>query len=186
VFGESNWSRNVLSHLNLPALETLAADVHSASAELLPFLEASSPPLREFLLAKAGEFHQLARCLRLVPGLRRLDLCAAQFDLAAELFAALAESRSAPSLLPQLSTLAIHFAAHADLSAIHGFFWPAALRALTARRTHLQVLYLDIAERPLASQMPALDIIAGFRELVADGMQVYIRDSLGKWKCTFD
>ncbi|KAJ7302105.1 hypothetical protein DFH08DRAFT_978212 [Mycena albidolilacea] len=172
VFGESNWSRDVLSHLNLPAIETLAADVHSASAELLPFLEASSPPLRELLLAEAGEFRQLARCLRLVPGLRRLDLCAAQFDLAAELFAALAESRSAPSLLPQLSMLAIHFAAHADLSAIHGFFWPAALRALTARRTHLQVLYLDIAERPLASQMPAPDIIVGFRELVADGMQV--------------
>ncbi|KAJ7896310.1 hypothetical protein B0H14DRAFT_2679011 [Mycena olivaceomarginata] len=184
VFDESNWSRNVLSHLNLPALETLAADVHGT--ELLPFLEASSPPLRELLLAKAGEFHLLARCLRLVPGLRRLELCATQFDLAAELFVALAESRSTPSLLPQLSTLVIHFAAHADLSAIHGFFWPAALRALTARRTHLQVLHLDIAERPLASQMPALDIVVGFRELVADGMQVYIGDSLGKWKCTFD
>ncbi|KAJ7896295.1 hypothetical protein B0H14DRAFT_3612264, partial [Mycena olivaceomarginata] len=130
VFDESNWSRNVLSHLNLPALETLAADVHGV--ELLPFLAASSPPLRELLLAKAGEFLIYSPDAFALYPVCAGSNCVPPNSISRQNSRYSSTSLCTPTFRP--STV---------------FFWPAALRALTARRTHLQVLHLDVAERPL-------------------------------------
>ncbi|KAJ7896342.1 hypothetical protein B0H14DRAFT_3425699 [Mycena olivaceomarginata] len=178
VFDESEvkrgtpFSRGVLDHLALPALEALGVNV--GGAELLSFLMESSPPLRELVVTDPGNFSLLVRCLRLVPRLHQLELWGSQSDLAKHLFdeLAAAAAKSPSLLLPQLSTLVFHFDTDENLSTAPESFWSAALHALRARRARLRVVNFEVAERIPPPPMPVPKIIIdGLRELVADEMK---------------
>ncbi|KAJ7871251.1 hypothetical protein B0H14DRAFT_2724938 [Mycena olivaceomarginata] len=119
------------------------------SGHLLSFLKRSSPALRELVLGYESDFLPLAECLRFAPDLKQFELWETYCSLAEELFGALTESAS---LLPQLSILIINLTED-DLATSDSF--------------------------GTQHSMPTPDIIAAFRELVADGMQVHINDSVG-------
>jgi hypothetical protein len=180
-------ANEVLDSLSLPGLEVLVAGVRCDI--LLPFLKRSSPPLQELVFVERlfapYNFLWLDECLQLVPDLRQLKIWVAQRHVVEALFVALAEC---PSLLPQLSSLDLHFNAWQPL--FPGSFWTAALRALTTRRTQFQLVHLNLPDRLLPSKILPPDTVAAFKELVADGMKICIADSRGesdgKWKHTFE
>ncbi|KAJ7360801.1 hypothetical protein DFH08DRAFT_931128 [Mycena albidolilacea] len=159
MFGEQgrcpSSDHNILDGLSLPGLEALRTTVNSAV-------------LRELVLGHESDFLPLAECLRLAPDLKQFELWETYGSLAEELFGALTESAS---LLPQLSILIINLTDDEDPE-ISDSFWNAALAALVARRRLTVPIVTD-------SEMPTPDIIAAFRELVTDGMQVHISNSVG-------
>ncbi|KAJ7871231.1 hypothetical protein B0H14DRAFT_2724858 [Mycena olivaceomarginata] len=176
MFGEQgrypSFDHNILDSLSLPGLEALSITVNTD--HLLSFLKRSSPALQELVLAHESDFLSLAECLRFAPDLKQFELQETYYSLAEELFGALIESAS---LLPQLSILIINLTDNEDPEISYSF-WNTALGALVARRTQLLFFRLTI---PIltALEMPTPDIIAAFRELVADGMQVHIIESVG-------
>jgi hypothetical protein len=172
IFGGSvdnpNSDDYILTWLSLPALETLSLWVDFSGDDLFDFLERSSPPLQELFMgggAAENVAPRLRESLHLVPTLTLFYVWRPGSDFTAELFTALADS----SLLPNLHTLTIDLY-HSDIfdSSCMTF-----LRALSARRTQLQIVRVTLAAGPPASLKPA-DVLAAFRELVADGMQVHI------------
>jgi hypothetical protein len=176
MFGEQgrypSFDHNILDSLSLPGLEALSITVNSD--HLLSFLKRSSPALRELVLAHESDFLSLAECLRFAPDLKQFELWDTYCSLAEELFGALTESAS---LLPQLSILIINLTDD-EYPVISYSFWNAALSVLVARRT--QLLFFRLTIPILADlEMPTPDIIVAFRELVADGMQVHISESVG-------
>jgi len=107
---------------------------------------------------------RLFECLHLVPSLSHFEAWWPGCHRVVEFSIALAES---PSLLPNLRTLIIHL--HwSDLLDVH---WRTLLRALSGRRTQIQVFRLKVN---YVTTPPWPDILAAFRELVVDGMDVYI------------
>jgi hypothetical protein len=170
----------ILDHLSLPRLETLFAD--AILSKLLPFLQRSSPPLRELVLGNESDLPLLAECLHLVPDLRRFEMWDSLCGLVEGFFAALVQS---PSLLPQLRTLVFHINENQTVDHISISFWTVALRALTARRTHLQVFHLEVPIGLASSIIPAVEISAALGELAADGMKICISGSDGEWKRTY-
>jgi hypothetical protein len=102
--------------------------------------------------------------------------------LVEEFFAALVQS---PSLLPQLRTLVFHIYENQTVDHISVSFWTVALRALTARRTYLQVFHLEVPIGLAPSIIPAAEISAALGELAADGMKICISGSDGEWKRTY-
>ncbi|KAJ7458009.1 hypothetical protein B0H11DRAFT_2286787 [Mycena galericulata] len=159
----------ILEHLTLPRLETLFLSMYVIGEELLAFLKRSSPPLRELVVGVGCEnddIPQLDECLRLVPTLIRFELWWPEGDVTVEqFFAAWAESPS--SLLPNLRSLTIRF--H-SVPTIPDSSWEGLLRAFTAR-TKIRTIRIEFYS---PSSKPAAHILAAFRELVADGMEVYI------------
>ncbi|KAJ7860497.1 hypothetical protein B0H13DRAFT_1119480 [Mycena leptocephala] len=169
IFGESaegpDPDYGILRCLTLPALETLSVSLDNDG--FFPFLKRSSPPLQELILAYGEYSFPFAECLRLVPTLARFTLLWPRAYLVAEFFAALAESPS--PIVPNLHSLTIHL----NSSTITDSSWKTLLRALSARRTQLQVVHIGlIYGSPDWVLEP--DIRAEFRQLVADGMQVYV------------
>ncbi|KAJ6463991.1 hypothetical protein C8R45DRAFT_1107568 [Mycena sanguinolenta] len=136
---------DVLTHLSLPALETLhiASLQQAPFTDLLLFLQRCAPPLRELVLRGARStfpFPRLNECLRLLPSLTHLEVWAPFADLDTELFTALADSES---LLPNLRTLRF---------AIRDSFTFTSLE-----------------------NNPNLTLsLAGFQRLIAEGMEVVI------------
>jgi hypothetical protein len=184
MFGECGTSPlfdyGFLEHLSLPGLETLFAD--SMLESLLPFLQRSLPPLRELVLGNESDMPLLAECLHLVPNLRRFEMWRIPCGLVEQFFAALVQS---PSLLPQLRTLVFRINNNQMVDVIPISFWTVALRALTARRTHLQVFHLEAPIGLASSMIPAAEISAALGELAADGMKICISDSYGEWERTY-
>ncbi|KAJ7310867.1 hypothetical protein DFH08DRAFT_456414 [Mycena albidolilacea] len=184
MFGECGTSPlfdyRFLEHLSLPGLETLFADAILES--LLSFLQRSSPPLQELVLGNESDMPLLAECLHLVPDLRRFEMWDSPCGLVEEFFAALVQS---PSLLPQLRTLVFHINENQTVDNISISFWTVALRALTARRTHLQVFHLQVPIGLASSIIPAAEISAALGELAADGMKICISGSDGEWVRTY-
>ncbi|KAJ7982839.1 hypothetical protein DFH06DRAFT_1171729 [Mycena polygramma] len=158
--------------LTLSALETLSLAMRDVDfTDLAAFLQRSSPPLRELALGRVPdvEFIHLDGCLRIVPTLISFELWWPPVGsiITEEFVRALAEL---PTLLPNLQTLTLHL-----LSVVYNAFWRIFLRALSARRTRLKVVYVDTeAEERLEI---AEDILAALRELVTDGMQIYIGEA---------
>ncbi|KAJ7509516.1 hypothetical protein B0H11DRAFT_1251459 [Mycena galericulata] len=163
----------ILGCLTIPRLESLSLSMlETSGGDLLSFLKRSSPPLRELVLGGgldiSGQFDSLDECLRLVPTLTRLEFWwwppARNLE---ELFAA-----SPSEFLPNLRSLAIRLCVDAP-----GFrsWWKVLLRVLTARRTQIQIVRIEClsSEFSSTSQIVA-NIPAGFRELVAGGMKLYI------------
>jgi hypothetical protein len=163
-----------LEHLSLPGLETLFADAILES--LLPFLQRSSPPLLELVLGNESDMPLLAECLHLVPDLRWFEMWRIPCGLVEDFFAALVQS---PSLLPQLRTLGFHIDEMENDIPIS--LRTVALRALAARRTHLQVLHLEVPIGFTSSMIPT-EISAALEELAADGMKICISNSDGEWE----
>ncbi|KAJ7723013.1 hypothetical protein DFH07DRAFT_283749 [Mycena maculata] len=168
---------HILHHLSLPDLRnlTLSPLFCISDEDLYSFFKRSSPPLQELVMTDRKYRHQPLRldaCLRLIPTLTRLELWDPQRDLMEKLFTDLAESPT--GFLPALRDLSIprHFI---TLS------WEAMLRALSVRRT--QIAYFratKFKKRQSYHDHGALGlppnplILAAFRELVADGMELRI------------
>ncbi|KAJ7896401.1 hypothetical protein B0H14DRAFT_501188 [Mycena olivaceomarginata] len=184
MFGEYGTSPRFdcrfLDHLSLPGLETLF--VHAILERLLPFLQRSSPPLRELVLGDESDMPLLAECLHLVPDLRRFEMWDSLCSLVEDFFAALVQC---PSLLPQLRTLVFRINEDQMVDDLPISLWTVALRALTARRTHLQVFHLEAPVGLVSSIIPAAEISAALGELAADGMKICISGSDGEWKRTY-
>ncbi|KAJ7827994.1 hypothetical protein B0H13DRAFT_2118473 [Mycena leptocephala] len=123
------------------------------------------PALRRLIFGGSNVASRLRESLHLLPTLTLFYVWRPGSDFTAELFIALADS----SLLPNLHTLTIDLY-HSDIfdSSCMTF-----LRALSARRTKLQSVRVTLAVGAPLSLEPA-DVLAAFRELVADGMQVHI------------
>ncbi|KAJ7646035.1 hypothetical protein DFH06DRAFT_1210941 [Mycena polygramma] len=176
VFGErgTNPDSNdgVFNYLSLPALEVLSLSLTATSTGgFFSFLERSSPPLQELILGDGLRDHVfrtgfalLADSLRLVPTLTRLELWGPSPRTTTGLFTAMTESLS---LLPNLHTLALY---PYDWSGIPYPAWKKLLKAFLIRRTTLRTLYVELSGSP----QPAADILAGFRALQAEGMQIHI------------
>ncbi|KAJ7682410.1 hypothetical protein DFH06DRAFT_1314629 [Mycena polygramma] len=159
----------ILKFLTLPALQTLRLSlVHFSYDELRLFLRRSSPPLKELTLDSA---HRpiLIECLHLVPTLQHFEVWSMRSDLLGDLLVALANSSS---FLPDLHTFRIfrlQFAAGGiNLDSV----WRSFLLALSSR-PKLQTVYVEVGAYN-TSPMPSWDIVAAFRELAKNGMQIYI------------
>ncbi|KAJ7509531.1 hypothetical protein B0H11DRAFT_2269964 [Mycena galericulata] len=162
----------ILRCLTIPGLESLSVSMlETSSGDLLSFLQRSSPPLRELVVGGGldtdDQFDGLDECLRLVPTLTRLEFWRwpAAHNLE-ELFAA-----SPSEFLPNLCSLAIRiYLAVSDL----GVWWETLLRVLTARRTQIQTVRIVCGSGLTSTSQIVANIPAGFRELVAGGMKIYI------------
>ncbi|KAJ6558230.1 hypothetical protein B0H19DRAFT_1261760 [Mycena capillaripes] len=159
---------NLLRCLSLPQLETLSLSMRPVSgAILLSFLKRSSPPLRTLVLRPGRlDFSQLHQCLCLVPTLIRFELWYPGSRLLKELFAAFADS----PILPNLHSLTIY----TDSSVISYSSCTTLLRALAARRAHLQIVHIEMSADSWISLKPTADILAAFRDLIVDGMKIHI------------
>jgi hypothetical protein len=168
---------DILTGLTVPALETLELTLRDVD-DLFSFLKRSSPPLRDLVLSEGKEHHlfRLADCLRLVPTLSHLGLAAVAWPpsyasrLMGASFAALGNSES-PPLLPNLHSLVLFSPTMQD------FPLQALYHAVSARRTQLRVVQVKLRVLPDSAslmQQPMADILTAFRELAADGMQIYI------------
>ncbi|KAJ7512414.1 hypothetical protein B0H11DRAFT_481017 [Mycena galericulata] len=168
---------DILKYLTIPSLDALFLSMHLVSGgDLLSFFTRSSPPLRELvvdLVSREENFTRLDECLRLVPTLTHLDLWCPSRRAMDEMFATLAQS---PSLLPNLCSWTIWLdpAWNNPINPISSASWEDLLRALTARRTHIQIVHVAF-ERIFASELRkvAADILAELGELVAGGMELY-------------
>ncbi|KAF7328735.1 hypothetical protein MVEN_02502200 [Mycena venus] len=158
---------NILNFLSLPTLEALSVSFRQLHiADLVSFLERSSPPLQVLIAGEglgSSDFIKLHRCLTLVPTVTCFEIWWPDPNIVVDLFTALADSAS---LLPNLRYLTIH---HVDESNILDSSCETLIRALSARRTELQVVRIIFDDRP-----PPVDLLDALRKLVADGMEIYI------------
>ncbi|KAJ7484978.1 hypothetical protein B0H11DRAFT_2017561 [Mycena galericulata] len=159
----------ILAHLTLPRLESLSISMYEISGDdFSSFFERSSPPLRELVLGNGCDnvdITQLLECLRLVPILTRLTVWWSKSRTLEHIFAALAEAPS--HLLPNLRSLTLTLYSTIPTS---GSCWETLLRALTARRSKMQAVHIELD----SSFRPAASTLGVFEELVADGMSIYI------------
>ncbi|KAJ7187183.1 hypothetical protein C8R46DRAFT_1059111 [Mycena filopes] len=165
-------SVEIFPYLTLPALETLFLPMFGVANHVLSaFLQRSSPPLQQLVLAgNDSDFPELEECLRLAPSLTSFELHTNRTIVVHDLFAALAES--ATGLLPALRSVKITQLPTLDVPS-----YPTILRLLSLRRTQLVSFGLRSSSRKLGklSQLyPAQEIRDGFRQLVAGGMEIYI------------
>jgi hypothetical protein len=136
-------------------------------------LDRSSPPLQELLIDGrifGLDFIRLAECLHLIPTLTRFELWRPRSRSVASIFTALADSLY---LLPNLQCLTIHMVPQQANEFHSDDLWQTILRALSARRTQLRVLHVNLGASR-TSVGPAADILAAFAELVQNGMQIHI------------
>ncbi|KAJ7509515.1 hypothetical protein B0H11DRAFT_2421476 [Mycena galericulata] len=162
----------ILRCLTLPHLQSLSVSMlQTLTGDLLSFLQQSSPPLRELVLGAGFDFNDqfdgIDECLRLVPTLTHLEFRSwpATRNLE-ELFAAFPSE-----FLPNLCNLTIRlYLAVSDF----GVWWESLLRVLTARRTQIQIVRIMCGSGFTSASQMVANIPAGFRELVAGGMKLYI------------
>ncbi|KAJ6558225.1 hypothetical protein B0H19DRAFT_1235159 [Mycena capillaripes] len=162
----------LFSCLTLPALETLSLSLHKNSSDnVFDFLKCSSPPLKQLGMRDASrgglDFVELQECFYLIPTLTDLTVWEPRMGFMAGLCAALADSLS---LLPNLHILKI-----VDLYCLTDrnadSLWKTLLRVLSSRRTQLRIVHIELENLSMKS---AADALVEFRDLVADGMQIYI------------
>ncbi|KAJ7924445.1 hypothetical protein B0H13DRAFT_1194275 [Mycena leptocephala] len=171
VFGPGNHGGDdILAGLSLPALEELVIPLyHLTYIGFSLFLEQSLPPLRRLALGnsyKDIEFVHLDEWLRLVPTLTDLEFFTYQSIFADNLFSTLADFPS--DFLPNLRSLKIqHQSPVLSLSS-----YQSLLRALSTRHTRLSCFHLEALNDD--EPKPPADVCDGLRQLVADGMEIYI------------
>ncbi|KAJ6577796.1 hypothetical protein B0H19DRAFT_1121407 [Mycena capillaripes] len=171
----------ILKHLTLPALESLALPFNGDSAHVLPlFLQRSSPPLQSLTLSKGGSslfnLSELDQSLRLIPSLAHVKCYARDESLIDDLFSALAD---APSLfLPNLQSLHIQH----EFSGLSERSYQRVYRALSIRREQLVRIVIKSGTRPrfnMATSGPDADIGYDLRRLATEEMDIYIGDGDG-------
>ncbi|KAJ7666663.1 hypothetical protein DFH06DRAFT_1294898 [Mycena polygramma] len=160
----------VLTHLSLPALETLALPYTRISGnDLSLFLKQSSPPLQTLSIGGWNQgliFTELNGWLRRVPTLTHLDLVNLhRTNYANDFFPALGGLQ----LLPILRALKMKYRPSIPQSSCE-----ALLRALSARCTHLRSFHLECTSYDHTKPPPS--ICDGFRLLAGDGI---VGDSFG-------
>ncbi|KAJ7682414.1 hypothetical protein DFH06DRAFT_293761 [Mycena polygramma] len=178
AFGECSKRPNsddtVLNFLTLPALQTLRVSLDNLfDIDLLSFLERSSPPLKDLVIGngrRSGTFENLCECLGLVPSLERFEV----WGLGSSLLHQLCTALTSPSLVPDLRTLRIiHLYESNDQV---DSCWETLLRVLSSR-SKLRIVHVEMLTAShlfRRSFEPTSSILAAFRELVKDGMQIYI------------
>ncbi|KAF7338184.1 hypothetical protein MVEN_02043300 [Mycena venus] len=158
---------NILHHITLPALETLAVRLRDLSdSHFSLFLKRSSPPLRKLVLSggvKGLQFIRLGEWLRLLPSLVDLEFYTVQSVFIDDLFSALADS--SPQLLPNLQSLKIYH--HLPTP----FSYQKLLRLLSART---QLVCFHLKGFSGYEPRPHADVRDRLRQLVADGIEIYI------------
>ncbi|KAJ7924452.1 hypothetical protein B0H13DRAFT_1194423 [Mycena leptocephala] len=161
---------DILLHISLPALEELVVPLYDLTPSgLLLFLEQSLPPLRRLALGSEYrdiEFIELDEWLRLVPALTDLELFTEHSIFADDLFSTLADSPS--GFLPNLRSLKIQH----QSSALSPSSYQSLLRALSTRHTRLSCFHLQALRQD--EPKPPADVCDGLRQLVADGMEIYV------------
>ncbi|KAF7326853.1 hypothetical protein MVEN_02579200 [Mycena venus] len=158
----------ILDYVLLPTLQTLAFPLQNASATsaLSRFLQRSRPPLQKLILKLSSSFPTLLECVRLVPLLTDLELDGRRESRGPEdLFFALADSSS--QLLPHLRTLIIrdHYLNPSESS------YQTVIRTLSVRRG--QLVSFRLMAHHFSSE-PPIDVCARLRQMVADGMDIYV------------
>ncbi|KAJ7666911.1 hypothetical protein DFH06DRAFT_1295045 [Mycena polygramma] len=172
--GEDSNDR-ILGSLTLPGLETISMLVWDADTDLLlSLLKRSLPPLRELEIAlNHADWTGLNQCLRLVPTVENFAMWNPRAHLLLEFLAALAES---PSLLPGIRSLTIEII-DIDFCAS----WSTLLNALSSRRGHVRHVHVEALWGNMNVQVwPTDEILSAFKDLAAEGMQMYIGSPGGK------
>ncbi|KAJ7655855.1 hypothetical protein DFH06DRAFT_1091879 [Mycena polygramma] len=160
-----NNNEEIMNRLSLPGL--VALSVSSSIEDLLLFLERSTPHLRELAIWAPyfGNCHlePFRKCLRLLPTLTHLEMWwhLSTYPLA-EIIGSLAE-------VPSLCSLAIRNYTVTFSPAL----WKSFLSALTERHAELRIVHIELYTAKL-SERPTPDVLAGLRELVADGVEIYV------------
>ncbi|KAJ7237743.1 hypothetical protein B0H12DRAFT_1138507 [Mycena haematopus] len=160
----------ILTYFTLPALETLTVPMFVVSAgDLLRLLKRSAPPLRKLVVGiddsqRLLTSHELHECLHLIPRLAHFETRWPDqiTHIVPDLVAALADSSS---LLPNLQSLTIRMPG--GRFDIPDSYWQTFLRAVSTRRLQLHIAGPHF-------RMPSVDILTAFKELAADGVQIYI------------
>ncbi|KAJ6463986.1 hypothetical protein C8R45DRAFT_1024831 [Mycena sanguinolenta] len=175
-FGEkpvhNGWASGdeILRHLSLPALETLAIPFREVSfTDLSLFLQRSMPSLRRLVLSSELspiEFTHLDESLRLLPSLTHFELYALGV-LNTDFFTALADSES---LLPNLRNMKTISNSLSHSRVLYGPYG-AVLRMLSARQTRLVCFHLSTYHPP---GPPDTEVLDGLRQLVAGGMEIFV------------
>ncbi|KAJ7682398.1 hypothetical protein DFH06DRAFT_293398, partial [Mycena polygramma] len=169
----------ILKYLTLPALQTLRLSLtynEITSDDLLSLFRRSSPPLEE--LALGDDFHagsvRLYDCLQLVPSLVRLEMWHINANVLGEFLNAL---RSSSSLVPNLHNLKI-VNLHTDDAP--DSCWEKLLRVLSSRPS-LRIVDVAYRDSDGHSAKPSANVIAAFRDLAQQGLQIYIGVYLGPY-----
>ncbi|KAF7328824.1 F-box domain-containing protein [Mycena venus] len=153
----------ILSDISLPGLEALSVSLLGfSSSHLFSFLKRSAPPLQELVLVLGYEFMDplsFHECFGLIPTLTWITIHWAGSEGLADSVTVLADT---PSLLPNLQRLDVHVE---FLSDFPDSFWRTLLRVPLTRG--IQFEFFGVSE-------PPADILAAFRKLAADGMQVHV------------
>ncbi|KAF7328767.1 hypothetical protein MVEN_02505400 [Mycena venus] len=144
---------NILNSLSLPTLEALSVSFLNLTIDdLISLLVRSMPPLQVLILGEGLESFDLYRCLTLVPTITRFEIWWSDSNIFRDLFATLADS---PSLSPNLRSLTIYMTVHnlqgPDISYSS---WETLIRALSARRTRLQVVRVVLDGSPPPQKTP--------------------------------
>ncbi|KAJ7757773.1 hypothetical protein DFH07DRAFT_459105 [Mycena maculata] len=169
----------LLRYLTLPGLQTLAVSVITSDDDsdeevLIAFLKRSSPPLQKLRICENGSggpfpFTKMEECLRLLPTLTHIELWDPSDDLVQKLFAILAS----PSLLHLQSVRMFGYWGDVPPTS-----WAVLHHALVGRRTHfthftIKCLVYGSSDTPYIKQ-PDAEICDAFRQLVVDGMEIFI------------
>ncbi|KAJ7641520.1 hypothetical protein FB45DRAFT_1022264 [Roridomyces roridus] len=151
----------ILPYISAPRLEKLTLCAHMGSSDIFPFLHRSSPALRELVVEREDRFQQLEQCLALFSTtIIHLEIGEPGPAFLQCLFDKLA--RDALLNLQHLQLGNVHI--HPDS------LWNTLLHGLSTRRATMRTLRMTI--QPHTKFPP--DIRDGFRELAADGMDIWI------------
>ncbi|KAJ7450024.1 hypothetical protein B0H11DRAFT_324527 [Mycena galericulata] len=159
----------VLKRITLPDLKNLSLLVPSIEAsDLLGFLKRSLPPLRKLSVGTHDwrmqwGLDEMEESFSLIPTLTHLELSYLRPTTALLVVTALSNS---PHLLPNLSSLTFRRLIP------HVRWFGELLRALSARRTKIASVTIMVETEFDVDDTP--DVIAGLRQLIADGMKIHI------------
>ncbi|KAJ7471515.1 hypothetical protein B0H11DRAFT_2040289, partial [Mycena galericulata] len=176
-FEDTAHCTKLLQYLALPGLRTISVPFFNMHHdEFCSFSEQSAPPLQNMAMGSYKlHFPVLEKCLRLAPTLTHLELNAPSRDLVQDLFAALAKSPF--GFHPNLHSLSI-FEFWGTISDM----WREVHHTLAVGGTHFTcfnfvtsihfINYRGVNALQLCK--PDAEICAAFRQLLADGREIYI------------
>ncbi|KAJ7641668.1 hypothetical protein FB45DRAFT_1000253 [Roridomyces roridus] len=140
------------------------------SADIISFLQRSSPPLQTLVIEDSEkEFRVFNDIIPLVSTISRLEFEWLEIPFATDLFETLAQHPS--SFLPNLDSLKFH-----SLHPFPPLLWRSLVRAALARRKQLRSMRVTFASTVHVRVPP--DVLGSFRTLSMDsGMDIFIGKS---------
>ncbi|KAJ6525076.1 hypothetical protein DFH09DRAFT_175834 [Mycena vulgaris] len=173
VEGEYSNAANIIRYLSLPALELLYLPIFTTDIPYFDlFLRRSSPPLRKLTMASyvwtSGFPQQMVACLCLASSITHFELYSANgMDVAPSLFAALSDTSS---FLPTLRSLKLR----RFQSRLSDDSYDALFRVLSFRRGQIVCFELRWSAYSNNVSEPNARLLAAFRQLIAEGMEIQI------------